>query len=340
VILETLHKRKFTVTDSEGVYMPTDTRSEESATLSPDEAFAVLGDETRLQILQTLGEADKPLAFSALFDRIEYDDSSNFGYHLDKLVDHFVRKADEGYHLQQAGRRVVESVLSGAVTDDPVLAPSEIDRPCPFCSSPIEVGFQQERVEMHCTECPGLRGHAESDENRFDEYGTLGYLLLPPAGIHGRTPPEVLRAAEIWTATEIQAVARGVCRRCSASVDHAVHACEAHDATDGRCDQCGQRFGARFAATCTNCIFDVEAPIAPHLAVHTDLMAFMIEHDIDPVSPEAFDFPYAAVEETILSTDPFEARFTFTADDDTLTLTVDGDLSVVDVARGQTAETE
>lgn len=66
--------------------MPTDTRSEESAALSPDEAFAVLGDETRLQILQTLGEADKPLAFSALFDRIEYDDSSNFGYHLDKLV--------------------------------------------------------------------------------------------------------------------------------------------------------------------------------------------------------------------------------------------------------------
>ena len=66
--------------------MPTDTRSEESATLSPDEAFAVLGDETRLQILQTLGEADEPLAFSALFDRIEYDDSSNFGYHLDKLV--------------------------------------------------------------------------------------------------------------------------------------------------------------------------------------------------------------------------------------------------------------
>lgn len=104
-----------------GSSMPSDAGSGEPTTLSPDEAFAVLGDDTRLQILQMLGAADEPLAFSELFDRIEYHDSSNFGYHLDKLVDHFVRKTDEGYALRQAGRRVVEAILSGAVTDDPVL---------------------------------------------------------------------------------------------------------------------------------------------------------------------------------------------------------------------------
>ena len=45
--------------------MTDDTGSE--GALSPDAAFAVLGDETLLQILRTLGEADEPLAFSELF---------------------------------------------------------------------------------------------------------------------------------------------------------------------------------------------------------------------------------------------------------------------------------
>lgn len=96
-------------------------------TLSSEDAFAVLGDETRLQILQALGEADEPLAFSELFERIEYEDSSNFGYHLRKLVGHFVRKSDEGYTLWEAGRRVVEAVLAGAMTENPVMELTQID---------------------------------------------------------------------------------------------------------------------------------------------------------------------------------------------------------------------
>lgn len=318
--------------------MTTDAGPGESTTLSPDEAFAVLGEKARLQILQTLGEADGPIAYSELFDRIKYNDSSNFAYHLEKLVGHFVRKTDEGYDLQQAGCRVVEAVLSGAVTDDPVLEPTEIDRSCPFCSAPIEVAYHQERVEMHCTECPGLVRHTDSGGSQFPEYGTLGHILLPPAGVHERTPTEVLEVAEIWTATEMQAVARGVCPRCSGTVNHATHVCPAHDASDGRCDQCGGRFGATFSATCSNCIFDIEAPIAAHLAVHTELMAFMIEHHIDPVSPEGFDFPYAATDEAILSTDPFKARFTFTVNKDALTLTIEEDLSVVDATRHRASE--
>jgi len=40
-----------------------------------------------------------------------------------------------------------------------------------------------------------------------------------------------------------------------------------------------------------------------------------------------------ADDETILSTDPFEARFTFNIDGDTLGVTVDDDLCVVEVTR-------
>ena len=46
--------------------------------LAPDEAFTIVGNETRIQILQTLGEADEPLVFSELYDRVEYDTTANF----------------------------------------------------------------------------------------------------------------------------------------------------------------------------------------------------------------------------------------------------------------------
>ena len=45
-------------------------------------------------------------------------------------------------------------------------------------------------------------------------------------------------------------------------------------------------------------------------------------------------------DEEVRSVDPFEARFTFTAGDEALTLTVDDDLSVVDAIRRASSETD
>lgn len=314
--------------------------AEEARVLSPEEAFAVLGNETRLQILRTLGEADEPLAFSELFDRVDYDTTANFSYHLDKLEDHFVGETDDGYVLRLAGRRVVEAVLSGAVTDDPVLERTEIGMDCPLCGSRISVSYYQEHVGIYCSACGGTRSGTSPTAEWAADPATdiLGHVDLPPAGVHGRTPAEILHAAEIWTVSKTHALARGVCPRCSASVERSVHVCEDHDPTDGRCDRCGQEFGVTRTVRCTNCIFEEESIFTKHLLADTDLMAFMIEHGIDPLSPNAFHV--VALDETIVSTDPFEARFTFTADGDTLTLTVDDEFSVVDVDRGRAVRPE
>lgn len=311
------------------------TNPNESTTLSPDEAFAALGNETRLQILRTLGEADEPLGFSEILNRIDYDDSSNFDYHLEELVGHFVSKTEEGYDLWQAGQRVVEAVLSGAITDDPILQPTTIDDPCPYCGANTRVAFQQERVEIHCTECPGMGtgGYKDAERDRFDDHGTLGHLLLPPAGIQDRTAQEAMDAAKHWTATQLYAISRGICPRCSAKIAYSPEACENHSASDGRCRQCDLRYAATFTANCTNCLFELEAPIASYLGNQTELMQFMIEHSIDPRSPEGHQFALSGVEESVLTTDPFESRFTYTVDDETFTLTVDDSLTVTDVSR-------
>lgn len=320
--------------------MTGNTSDEATTTPSADEAFASLGNETRLQILQTLGAAEEPLAFSEVFDRVEYDDSSNFGYHLERLVGHFIRKTGDGYALQQAGQRVVEAVLSGVLTDDPTMEPTTVDRPCPLCSTPIQVAFQDERVEMHCSECPGIGsgGYKTAEEDRFEGFGNLGYILLPPAGVQGRKPEEVLHAAEIWTASQGRSVGRGICPRCSATIEYTTEVCADHVSGDGRCDRCGKRMGAMFSASCTNCSFDMDAPMVVRLTVNTGLLVFMVEHGIDPMSPEGFDFPYSRVEETIVSTDPIEVRFSYAVDGEELVITVDGSLSIVDETRRAVAD--
>lgn len=314
---------------------------EDFTPLSPGEAFTVLGDETRLQILQTLGEADGPLLFSELFDRLDYRDSSNFSYHLEKLVGQFVRKTDDRYALRQAGRRIVEAVLSGAVTDDAVVEPTQVDKQCPFCSAPIEVGFQQERVEMYCTECPGLVEHAGSEGRYFTEYGSLGHMLLPPASVKGRSPTEILEAAWTWKHVDLLADSTDVCSRCSATLRHSVSVCEAHGTSGEICDQCGRRYAVKFDAHCPNCHYDVQGIAPTRLMATTRLLSFITEKGINPIAPDRFDRALGVLanyEEEVLSTDPFEAAFTFTADGEALTLTVGDDLSVIDVTRESISE--
>jgi len=96
----------------------------DARTLPPDDAFAVLGNETRMEILRALGAADGPLAFSTLRERVGVRDSGQFTYHLDELTGHFVERSDEGYRLRRAGERVIEAVLSGAVTEAPEREPT------------------------------------------------------------------------------------------------------------------------------------------------------------------------------------------------------------------------
>jgi hypothetical protein len=322
--------------------MGTDEPSESG--LSPDEAFAILADETRLGILRTLSAAGEPLSFSTLFERSEYDDSANFSYHLGKLEEHFVRRTDSGYALQQAGRRVVEAVIAGTVTESPVVERAPTDVPCPICSAPIEVSYRQERVEMYCSECPGLLRHENEEEPVADEadmFGHLGNMSLPPAGVHGRSPTELLHSAEAWKHLDVMADSAGFCSRCSGVIEHSVTVCEAHDGTDGICEQCDRRYAVLFEVACATCHYEKHGIAPAGLLGRTELLAFLTEHGGNPLIPETFEVAPGAVanyDEEVLSLEPFRAAFTFTIGDDALTLTIDDTVSVVDVTRDRDSE--
>lgn len=301
------------------------------SSLSPDEAFALVGNEYRMNILQELSHADEPLSFSELQQCVDIRDSGQFNYHLDKLVDHFVRSTEPGYSLRRSGERIIEAVLSGTVTDAPVLNPTEIDEDCPYCSAPIEASFTEERVEFYCTECGGIYGPSTAQETfDIEDRGYLGRLSLPPAGLKDRTPAEIAEAAWVWGALEAIAMSLGVCPRCSAKAHRSIDVCDAHDSSEGRCESCGRRYAVNIGVTCSNCILDVNGIASVGLAGKTEFVSFQTDHGVNPFTNGWETTNY---DETIHSIDPFEGAFTFTVNAEALTVTVDDDFSIVAVTR-------
>ena len=316
----------------------------ETAVLSPGEAFAILGNETRITILQTLGDADGPLSFTEIRDRVGIRQGSQFNYHLDKLVGHFVRKTDDGYILRPAGERVIEAVLSGLVTDPVDVPPTPIDRTCPFCGETVLASYAAENLVLLCPGCSGRYALSDLTGLGFspDEYGYLGRLPLPPAGVQNRSLEATWRAAWIWANLEFISMSAGVCPRCSGIPDYDIAVCDSHPA-EGFCEDCGSRFAVIGEATCGTCNYVVRGQFSLFLMDALELLVFLASNDRNPVSPMDETPPklntvHAEYAEEVLSTEPFEARFTFTIGDDALTLTVDDDLTVVENTRHDPTE--
>jgi hypothetical protein len=294
----------------------------------PDDAFATLGNEIRLGIVQRLGEADEPLSFSELRDAVDVRDSGQFNYHLGELVGHFVRKTDEGYRLRQAGERVVEAVLSGAVTDAPEMAPTPVDEECHYCGAPVEVRYRGEQVDVFCTECGGAYGdsHATGGVDVPEGYGWLGGMPLPPAGLEGRDADEVLRAAFGLGQTEFVTASSGICPRCSARTDRTIEACDDHDADDGVCSNCGRRRSVVFDSACTNCNYEAAGGVLMALFADTEFLAFMTNLGLNPVNPGSVTEYLSAIsayETVVHSRSPLEVDIRLTVDGDTFVQTVD-----------------
>jgi citrate synthase len=85
------------------------------------ETLATLSEPSRLEILLALYDTDGPLAYSTLREATTIDDKGRFNYHLRQLREYFVTDDAEGYALTDAGRRVVDTV----VTDDGIVGDDE-----------------------------------------------------------------------------------------------------------------------------------------------------------------------------------------------------------------------
>jgi ribosomal protein S27E len=201
--------------------------------LDPADAFSLLGDATRLEIVTALhdGSVEPPVRFSTLYDRVEVADSAQFNYHLKRLVPHFVSKVEDGYELTAAGRRLARAVTAGTDTRSPRLDPFEIDGRCYACgATALRASYANERFAIDCREC----GEAVLD------------VRAPPTLVRGRDPEAVVAAFDDWSRMQAEQARRGVCPDCGGPVEPSVTEPDA-DAIDHEllaafdCGVCGRR---------------------------------------------------------------------------------------------------
>lgn len=183
----------------------TDDRNEREVLDSAD-AFSLLGNETRLEIVSVLHDrpVEPPVPFSTLYDYVDIEDTAKFNYHLGKLTPHFVSKADDGYELTSAGRRLARAVAAGTYTDIPRLEPFDIDGRCVSCGeSSLAASYEDEAFTIECQNCSEI----------------ILVVRVPPTVVRGRDPDDVADAFEQWSMSQVQQALLGICPDCGGAVD-------------------------------------------------------------------------------------------------------------------------
>jgi DNA-binding transcriptional ArsR family regulator len=272
----------------------------------PEEVFGILGNATRLRILQSLGEAeDDTLSFSALQDRADVDDSGQFNYHLGKLTGRFVRKDGSGYGLTLAGNQLVGALLAGTYTATAeTVDPLPVDAPCPECGGEVVASYAEETATTHCLDCE-------------DWYNQVSF---PPGVLDQFDSTELPRAFDRWLWTVLERTHAGFCHNCAGRVSG--HLVREPDHAQGvtveyPCDRCGET-----------------ATVSALLPVLLDPAGTCLLHeeDIDLRKLPLWELN-AHVEETveILAEDPLTVRVTIQPGDRRLTATIEADLTLRDL---------
>lgn len=308
--------------------------------LSPDEAFAILGNDIRLEIIRVLWRADaaheyddgvdtvETMSYSRLQEAVDIGDNGKFNYHLSRLAPHFIRRADDGYRLSGAGKQIARTVIAVSGTDRVDFA-TELDADCPLCGAGVAATYEDQWLRIECTECRGLFGDQAPA-------GTLFLTSFPAAGLESRNPDEALAAGLYRCALDITYMLYGICRECAGHISSSVTVCDSHLSQGNQpCETCGTPFPAWADMRCETCGFAKRLPVemfATGLAMATGLVETG-ELDIhSPSFDEAIDLLRNQVE-TRVSTDPIHVTLTLELGSATVTLTLDAEMNLIDFDR-------
>ncbi|MFB6108240.1 MAG: winged helix-turn-helix domain-containing protein [Haloplanus sp.] len=289
---------------------------EESAELTPDDAFTLLANRTRIKIIQALGDASTPgvpetLPFSELRRRANVSGSGRFNYHLDRLRDQFVEHTDEGYRLSYPGVRVYQAIKAGTFTDSVRIDPFELDGACHVCGATQVAAYRDSMFRVRCTDCEAV----------FYKY------FLPPSSLGERSTEGVLRAANERIQREIASMSKGVCPWCCGRMSARVLA-----ADEDMPHRDNPAIEHRVLHACETCDGAIYTRLGGLVVSHPAVVSFFHDHGTDVFERHIWRLPFAASDErtTVVSTDPWRAEVVAPCDGDELVVRLDDGPSVVD----------
>ncbi|AGN00175.1 hypothetical protein L593_01110 [Salinarchaeum sp. Harcht-Bsk1] len=275
--------------------------------VDPAEAFSVIGNDTRLSILEALWQTDADaVSFSDLRRDVGMRDSAQFNYHLGQLTDHFVRKVEDGYELQHAGEKVVTAVIAGSITEKPDVEPFPVEGECFACGSALQGVYEDERLAIECVDC----GHKHGD---YD---------FPPGGLTDRTPAEIADAFDQRVRHLHCLSADGVCPECSGRMTHTIE----------QGGDCCLGIPVRVEHECEQCGHELCSAPGLRLLDHSAVVSFHRERGVHLDEQPYWTLPWCVGSEPteLVSEDPVRIELVAAIDGDELHVTMDGDLDVIE----------
>lgn len=285
--------------------------------LAPAEAFSVIANETRLSILEALWQApERPVGFSELRKQVGMRDSAQFNYHLKQLTDHFVVRTDAGYDFRQAGKKVVSAVLAGSFNEHPHLDPIELDETCVDCDAHLRAAYEEETLTVACPDCGKAHGN----------------YPFPPGGLNDRTDAEIMDAFNQRVRHLHCLAADGVCPECNGRMETTVSRdTEEVLGTKVRVDH-----------ECAQCHHRLHSTAGLSLLDQSQVVTFYSDHGIDLCTKPFWALPWCVDDgnTTVQSEDPWRIHVSISLDDEALDVTLDGDMTVVEIDRTRTSSAD
>jgi hypothetical protein len=288
------------------------TRETETTTDAPDDAFAALGDETRLRAIRTVASADEPPSFTELFEASEAETTAGFAYHLRQLAGRYLEKDEETerYSLTYAGRSVARALDAGTFTERVDCEPTAIDGNCPVCGTEaLTARVRDNFVAVACGSC-------ETE---------LLSLPFPPSGVSDRDTTESLSAFDSYHRNRIELLADGVCPDCAGDA-------EAHISVSDVPGLPGEESRPVLDADCSSCAFHLRTPVSLAVLEHPEVISFFADHG-ESVRDRPLWNLGPEWSETVLSEDPPAVAVSVELGDERLRLLVGDGPTVVDVRR-------
>ena len=291
--------------------------------VDPAEAFALIGNETRLAILEALWAAEeRPVPFSQLRREVGMRDSAQFNYHLQKLTGHFITKVDvdsaesvmdtddgrvqSGYDFKHAGEKVVRSVIAGSFTERPTIEPFPVQGGCFACGGPLQACYEDEHLRIECTDCG----------QRHGEYA------FPPGGLNDRTQAEIADAFDQRVRHLHCLAADGVCPECNGRM-------ESHVVEEGTCCL---GVGVRVDHECLQCGHTLCSAAGLRLLDHSAVVTFHRERGVYLDERPYWTLPWCVSDEytRVLAHDPVRLEVRIPLGDDELRVTMTDSLDVLE----------